>query len=124
MPKPEMGMPPAMTYMTPALGTQLVMGKNLIRLRAVVTSAEQVPAVTVTGYDPTLTVPVIGPFPSIPSTSQSIDPATLPPLGRRRIRGHAILRLPAVPLTTRASAMSYAESVAGGHRRRPGGTRG
>ncbi len=111
LPKPEMGLPPAVTYMTPALGTQLVMGKNLIRLRAVVTSAEQVPAVTVTGYDPTLTAPVIGPFPSIPSTSQSIDPATLPPLVGGEF-GATPFFDSSRPFDNEGMAMSYAESVA------------
>ena len=54
MPTPEAGLPPAMTYATPPMGTQLVMGKNLVRLRAVVSAAEQVPAVTVTGLRPDL----------------------------------------------------------------------
>jgi hypothetical protein len=112
MPKPEMGMPPAMTYMTPAMGTQLVMGKNLIRLRAVVTSAEQVPAVTVTGYDPTMTIPVIGPFPTIPSTSQSIDPATLPPLVAGEFGATPFFDA-SRPFDNEGSAMTYAESVAG-----------
>jgi hypothetical protein len=112
MPKPEMGMPPAMTYMTPAMGTQLVMGKNLIRLRAVVTSAEQVPAVTVTGYDPTLTIPVIGPFPTVPSTSQSIDPATLPPLVAGEFAATPFFDA-SRPFNDEGSAMSYAESIAG-----------
>jgi hypothetical protein len=111
MPEPEMGMPPAMTYMTPAMGTQLVMGKNLLRLRAVVTSAEQVPAVTVTGYDPTLTVPVIGPFPTVPSTSQSIDPATLPPLVGGEF-GATPFFDSSRPFDNEGMAMNYAESVA------------
>ena len=33
MTKPEAGEPPSMTYMTPSMGTQLVMGKNLIRMQ-------------------------------------------------------------------------------------------
>ena len=36
MPIPEAGPAPAMSYDLPAVGTQLVMGKNLVRLRAVV----------------------------------------------------------------------------------------
>ena len=80
MPMPEAGMPPAVTYETPTMGTQLVLGKNLLRLRAVVSANEQVPLVTVTGYDPSAAIPVIGPSPTLPSTSQSMDPATLPPV--------------------------------------------
>jgi hypothetical protein len=110
--KPEMGLPPAMTYLTPAIGTQLVMGKNLLRLRAVVTSAEQVPAVTATGYDPTLTAPVIGPFPTIPSSSQSIDPATLPPLVGGEF-GATPFFDSSRPFDNEGMAMSWAESVAG-----------
>jgi hypothetical protein len=110
--KPMMGLPPAMTYLTPAIGTQLVMGKNLIRLRAVVTSAEQVPAVTVMGYDPTLTAPVVGPFPSIPSSSQSIDPAVLPPLVGGEF-GATPFFDSSRPFDSEGTAMSWAESVAG-----------
>jgi hypothetical protein len=112
MTKPEMGLPPAMTYLTPALGTQLVMGKNLMRLRAVVTSAEQVPVVTATGYDPTLTAPVIGPFPTIPSSSQSIDPATLPPLVGGEFAATPFFDA-SRPFDNEGMAMSWAESVAG-----------
>ncbi|HVA75795.1 MAG TPA: VgrG-related protein [Acidimicrobiales bacterium] len=79
MNKPEEGLPPVMSYAEPPQGTQLVLGKNLIRLRCNVTSSEQVPAVTVTGYNPKQAMPVVGLFPSAPSTSQSLDPGTLPP---------------------------------------------
>ena len=111
MPTPEAGMPPAMTYLTPPMGTQLVMGKNLIRLRAVVSAAEQVPAVTVTGYDPSLTVPVIGPFPTIPSSSQSIDPATLPPVVGGEFGATPFFDA-SVPFDNEGAAMSWAESIA------------
>jgi hypothetical protein len=109
--KPEMGLPPAMTYLVPNVGSQLVMGKNLIRLRAVVTSAEQVPVVTATGYDPMLTVPVIGPFPTIPSSSQSIDPAVLPPLVGGEF-GATPFFDSSRPFDDEGGAMSWAESVA------------
>ncbi len=111
MPTPEAGMPPAMTYLTPPMGTQLIMGKNLVRLRAVVSAAEQVPAVTVTGYDPSLTVPVIGPFPTIPSSSQSIDPAVLPPVVGGEF-GAAPFFDASVPFDNEGAAMSWAESIA------------
>jgi hypothetical protein len=110
MPKPAMGEPPAMTYMMAPTGTQLVMGTNLLRLRAVVTSAEQVPAVTVTGYDPTLTAPVVGPFPTVPSSSQSIDPATLPPLVGGEF-GATPFFDSSRPFDNEGMAMSWAESV-------------
>jgi hypothetical protein len=112
MPTPEAGMPPAMTYMMPQMGTQLVLGKNLVRLRAVVSGAEQVPAVTVTGYDPTLTVPVIGPFPTIPSASQSIDPATLPPVVGGEFGATPFFDA-SVPFDNEGGAMSWARSIAG-----------
>jgi hypothetical protein len=111
MPTPEAGMPPAMTYMTPPMGTQLIMGKNLVRLRAVVSAAEQVPAVTVTGYDPSLTVPVVGPFPTIPSSSQSIDPAVLPPVVGGEFGATPFFDA-SVPFDTEGAAMSWAESIA------------
>jgi hypothetical protein len=111
MPKPEAGTPPAMTYMTPAMGTQLIMGKNLIRMRAVVTAAEQVPEVTATGYDPMLSMPVLGPFPTIPSSSQSIDPATLPPLVAGEFGAMPFFDA-SVPFDTEGGAMSWAESIA------------
>ena len=75
---PAEGPPPVLSYFQPQQGTQLVKGVNLVRLRATVTSAEQVPAVTVTGYDPSMAMPVVGMSPALPSTSESIDPATLP----------------------------------------------
>jgi hypothetical protein len=78
MTMPAQGMPPALSYLQPAAGTQLVLGSNLVRLRANVTSAEQVPLVTVTGYDPQMAMPVMGPSPTLPSTAMSMDPATLP----------------------------------------------
>ncbi len=111
MPTPEAGMPPAMTYATPPMGTQLVMGKNLVRLRAVVSAAEQVPAVTVTGYDPMLGVPVIGPWPTVPSSSQSIDPATLPPLVGGEFEAVPFFDA-SVPFDNEGAAMSWAESIA------------
>jgi hypothetical protein len=100
-----------MTYMTPAIGTQLVMGKNLVRLRAVVSAAEQVPEVTVTGYDPTLSVPVIGPFPSVPSSSQSMDPAVLPPLVGGEFGATPFFDA-SRPFDTEGGAISWAESIA------------
>jgi hypothetical protein len=87
------------------------MGKNLIRLRAVVSGAEQVPVVTVTGYDPSMAMPVIGPSPTLPSTSQSEDPATLPP-----VVGGEFGALPffdaSYPFDNEGAAMSRAESIA------------
>jgi hypothetical protein len=78
MPLPEEGPPPVMSYMMPFEGAQMVLGKNLLRLRATVTGAEQVPEVTVLGWNPDTGTEVIGPFPTMPSTFQSLDPAALP----------------------------------------------
>jgi Type VI secretion system/phage-baseplate injector OB domain len=111
MPTPEAGLPPAMTYATPPMGTQLVLGKNLVRLRAVVSAAEQVPAVTVTGYDPMLSVPVIGPWPAVPSSSQSIDPATLPPLVGGEFEAEPFFDA-SVPIDNEGMAMKWAGSIA------------
>lgn len=111
MTKPEEGMPPAMTFETPPEGTQLVMGKNLIRLRAVVTSAEQVPEVTVTGYDPMMAAPVVGPFPTVPSTSQSTDPAVLPPAVAGEFAAAPFFDA-SRPFASEGTAMTWAESVA------------
>jgi hypothetical protein len=111
MPKPEEGPPPAMTYMIPPMGTQLVMGANLLRLRAVVSAAEQVPVVTVTGYDPTATLPVIGPTPTLPSTSQSIDPATLPPVVAEEFQADPFFDA-SRPFDNEGQAMTWASSVA------------
>jgi hypothetical protein len=77
-PLPEEGVPPAVSLDEPPIGTQLVMGQNLIRLRGTVSGAEQVPEVNVLGYDPLLATPVVGMTPAIPAASQSLDPATLP----------------------------------------------
>ncbi len=111
MTMPEAGLPPAVTYATPPTGTQLVLGHNLVRLRAVVTGAEQVPVVTATGYDPSLTVPVIGPFPSIPSSSQSIDPGVLPPVVGGELGGTPFFDS-SRPFDQEGGAMKWAESVA------------
>ena len=78
MTQPNEGLPPVMSYLEPAQGTQLVKGMNLVRLRATVSGAEQVPAVTVTGYDQSMAVPVVGMAPGTPSSSVSLDPGTLP----------------------------------------------
>ena len=111
VPTPAAGVPPAVTYATPPMGTQLILGKNLVRLRAVVTSAEQVPVVTVMGYDPTLTVPVVGPFPTIPSTAQVLDPAVLPPVVGGEF-GATPFFDSSRPFVDEGGAMSWAKSVA------------
>jgi hypothetical protein len=111
MPMPEAGAPPAMSYDLPAVGTQLVMGKNLVSLRAIVSSAEQVEAVTATGYDPSLAVPVIAPWPSVPSSSQSIDPATLPPAVAAEFEATPFFDA-SIPLDNEGMAMSWAGSIA------------
>jgi uncharacterized protein involved in type VI secretion and phage assembly len=78
MADPTSAPPPVLTYSQVPHGAQLVKGANLVRLRATVTSAEQVPTVSVTGYDPSMAAPVVGVSPALPSTSQSTDPRTLP----------------------------------------------
>ncbi|HMC40414.1 MAG TPA: VgrG-related protein, partial [Acidimicrobiales bacterium] len=112
-PEPEEGLPPAMTYETPPEGSQMVLGVNLKRLRSVVTSGEQVPAVTVTGYDPSTTMPVLAPFPTIPSMSQSTDPAVLPP-GVAGEMGATPFFDASRPFTEEGAAMSWSKSIAAG----------
>lgn len=111
MPKPEAGLPPAMSYDIPSMGTQLVLGGNLVHLRAVVTGAEQVPVVMATGYDPSLTAPVIAPVPTMPSTSQALDPAVLPPVVGGEF-GATEFYDASRPFESEATAMSWAESIA------------
>ena len=111
MPAPEEGLPPVLSYEMPATGTQLVMGSNLQRLRAVVSGAEQVPAVTVTGYDPSETLPVVGPSPTIPSTSQSLDPATLPPVVAEEFEAEPFFDA-SRPFVSEGAAISWARSIA------------
>lgn len=111
MPTPEEAPPPAMTYLAPSVGTQLVLGANLWHLRAVVTGAEQVPAVTVTGWDPDLTVPVVGPAPTIPSTSQGLDPGTLPPLVGGEFGATPFFDA-SRPFDDEGGAMKWAQSIA------------
>jgi uncharacterized protein involved in type VI secretion and phage assembly len=100
-----------MTYAEPPFGTQLVLGTNLVRLRAVVTSAEQVPEVTVTGYDPKMSMPVIGPFPLVPSTGMSTDPATLPAAVSGEF-GASPLFYASRPFDSESAATNQAKSIA------------
>jgi hypothetical protein len=111
MPMAEAGMPPAVTYEQPDMGTQLVLGKNLKNLRAVVSSVEQVPAVTVCGYDPQLTIPVVGPFPTIPSASQSLDPMVLPPAVAGEMGAMPFFDS-SFPFDNEGAAMTRAQSIA------------
>jgi hypothetical protein len=112
MPMPEAGVPPAMTYMTPQMGTQLILGKNLLRLHAVVTSAEQVPAVTATGYDPMMSMPVVGLAPTLEAPSQSLDPGNLPPVVAGEFEAKPFFDA-SRPLDNEAAATKWAQSVAG-----------
>lgn len=111
MPAPEAGLPPVMSWDLPATGTQLVMGSNLHRLRAVVSGSEQIPEVTVTGYDPTATMPVVGPSPTAPSTSQSLDPATLPPVVAEEFEAQPFFDA-SRPFDSEGQAISWARSIA------------
>lgn len=110
MAEPEAGEPPAVTYATPPIGTQIVVGKNVLRLRSTVTGAEQVPEVTVTGYDPLLTAPVIGPFPVLPAASQSEDPGVDPPVVAGEMEGKPFFDA-SRPFTSEGAALSWAKSI-------------
>ncbi|HET6809983.1 MAG TPA: VgrG-related protein [Acidimicrobiales bacterium] len=75
----EEGAPPVVSYEEPSLtGTQLVLGKNLIRLKASVTGADQVGAVQVRGWDPIAGIEVIGEAPALTTAVQSEDPLVEP----------------------------------------------
>jgi hypothetical protein len=111
MPKPEEAGPPALSTDVPPLPNQLVMGLNLHRLRAVVSSAEQVPTVMTTGWDPQLAMPVLGTFPLVPSASMLLDPATEPVAVGGEF-GAAEFSDASRPLDSEGSAMSWAESIA------------
>jgi hypothetical protein len=75
----EEGLPPVMSYEEPVVsGTQLVLGKNLLRLKASVTGADQVGVVQVRGWDPIEGIEVIGEAPAITTAVQSVDPAVEP----------------------------------------------
>jgi hypothetical protein len=113
MPPPEGGLPPVMTYFEPPFFTQLVMGQNLVRLRATVSGAEQVPGVTVTGYDPTSTppLPIIGPAPALPSTAVSLDPATLPLVVAGEFEAPLFFDA-STPFDDEGAAITRAESIA------------
>ena len=111
MTRPEETDPPSLTYMVPPMGTQLVLGTNLIKLRAVVNGAEQVPAVTVTGYKPDEELPLMGVFATVPSSSQSIDPATLPPAVAEEFGAEPFFDA-SRPFDDEGPAETYAESIA------------
>jgi hypothetical protein len=74
----EEGLPPVEDSEEPATGTQLVMGKNLIRLRASVSGGDAVGAVQVRGWDPVAGIPVIGEAPTVATTVLSEDPEADP----------------------------------------------
>jgi hypothetical protein len=111
MTKPEEGMPPVLTYEEPPEGTQLVMGRNLVRLRASVTASEQVPEINVLGWDPTINMPVMGMTPALPSSSQSIDPATLPAVVAGEFGATPFFET-SRPFDTEGAAMTRAQAVA------------
>jgi phage baseplate assembly protein gpV len=111
MPKPEEAGAPAMSTDVPALPNQLVMGVNLVSLRAVVSAAEQVPTVITTGYDPQMAMPVLGTFPLVPSSSVLLDPATMPvPVGGEF--GATEFNDSSRPLSSEGAALTWAESIA------------
>jgi hypothetical protein len=111
MPNPSEGLPPVMSYVQPPQGGQLVKGVNLVRLHSTVTGGEQVPAVTVTGYDPKMAAPVVGAAPGIPSTSLSLDPATLPAVVAGEFESPPFLDA-SRPVDSEGAAMTRARSIA------------
>jgi hypothetical protein len=111
MPLAEEGLPPVETMLEPPIGTQLVMGKNLLRLRANVSGSEQVPVVTVTGYDPSMSMPVMGMFPPLSTSSMSIDPAVLPVVVAGEFEAKPFFDC-STPFDNQEAAMNRAESIA------------
>jgi hypothetical protein len=112
MPQPEEGLPPVQTLLEPPLLTQLSMGRNLIRLRATVSAAEQVPFVTVMGYDPEMSAPVMGMWPGVPSSAVSTDPATLPMAVAGEFQAKPFWDS-STPVADIEAAMSRAQSISG-----------
>lgn len=111
MPLPEEGDPPAVSYEAPAGGTQLVMGKNLRRFRATVTSAEQVPSVVVGAYDPEEDAPLLGIAFATPSTAVPLDPATEPVAVSGEFDAKPFFDS-SRPFTTVGAAETWANSIA------------
>jgi Type VI secretion system/phage-baseplate injector OB domain len=109
---PADGLPPAMSFEQPPTGTQLVKGLNLIRLRATVSGAEQVPDVTVTGYDPVAAIPIVGIAPGLPSSALSLDPGTLPATVAGEL-GSSTFMDASRPFTAEGAASTRARAIAG-----------
>jgi phage protein D/phage baseplate assembly protein gpV len=103
---------------------QLVLGSNLLRLRATVTAAEQVKQVNVRGWDPTAKRALVG---NAPAATQS---ASLPvtPAGLAGTFGGPTFTGTDVPYRTQpevdAAARSIAEQIAGAFAELDGAARG
>jgi phage protein D len=108
---PRTGPPPVLDAFERPRGNQLAMGDNLVRLRACVTSAEQVPEVTVLGYDPATAEPVVAPSPGKPSTSMSVDPGTLPAVVAGEFAATAFVDV-SRPFDSEATANNRAGAIA------------
>ena len=119
MPMPEAGLPPAMSYDLRPWARSSSWARTWCGCGRWSPSAEQVEEVTATGYDPSLAVPVLGPWPSVPSSSQSIDPATLPPLVGGEFEATAVLRRQR-PHRQRRHGHELGRLHRRRHRRRPG----
>lgn len=76
LPEPEPAPPPPEPMM-PLLPGQVAGGENLVRLRASVSAAEQVPTVMVTGWDPTMAMPVVGVAPTTSATAVIVEEPAL-----------------------------------------------
>ncbi|HZT67018.1 MAG TPA: VgrG-related protein [Acidimicrobiales bacterium] len=105
------GLPPVMSYAEPAMASQLVMGKNLIRLRASVSGAEQVAAVQVRGWDPLLMAPVIGESPALATAVLSDDPAVEPDALAGEVGGEQFVATDR-PYDSEGAAMKKATAIA------------
>ena len=110
-PTPDLAPPPVMSMDEPLMPGQLAMGLNLIRLRSSVTSAEQVPEVTVTGWDPQEAIPVLGVAPSVPSTAMLLDPATEPALVAEEVGATPFFDA-STPFAMESAAETRATSIA------------
>jgi uncharacterized protein involved in type VI secretion and phage assembly len=111
MTEPGSGARPASSYDTSPGDVELVMGKNLWRLRATVTGSEQVPQVNVRGFDRKSHSPVVGVAPATTSSSLSTDPGTKPAAVGGEFGAKTFLDT-SRPFDTQASADTRAKAIA------------
>jgi len=112
MPKAQDGPPPVMSYDQKPLPTQMVAGRNLIRLRSSVTGAEQVEGVVVTGYDTKASMKVVGVGEALGSTAEVTDPGVEPAVVGGEMKGAKKFYDAARPVDSEGEASNMAASIA------------